>query len=272
MDEPISPQVPSILRRIVQAKRLRLEQARWKQPLGELKAMIADLPQAPKERSFAQAVRADRGVRVIGELKRSSPSAGLIRREFNLAELQRSYEAGGIDAYSVLTEEDFFRGSLEDLRTLRSLTKKPILRKDFLFDPYQIYESREHGADAVLLITTLLEAPRLRELLALCAELGMEALVEIHSLKELEKALEAGAGILGINNRNLHTFDVRLEVSLELSPHVPPHIPVVSESGIRSAQDLRSLAAAGIRAFLIGEYFMRSPDIAAAVRELKEAL
>jgi indole-3-glycerol phosphate synthase len=187
-----------------------------------------------------------------------------------LREIHRAYRKGGADAYSVLTEEDHFGGSLGDLEALHELAEVPLLRKDFLFDPYQIYESRAAGADALLLIVAALGDGQLRELISLCRELTMEALVEVHFASELYRALECGAGVVGINNRDLHTFRVDLAVTLELAPHLPGTVTGVAESGISGPEDIRRLRGAGIHAFLVGEQLMRADDPGHELRRLKE--
>jgi indole-3-glycerol phosphate synthase len=196
----------------------------------------------------------------------------VIRSVFDLEEIHVAYQSGGADAYSVLTEEDHFGGCLDDLRALRELARIPLLRKDFLFDPYQIYESRAAGADALLLIVAALKEPRLIELLDLCRSLDMEALVEVHTSEELQRALACGARIVGLNNRDLRSFEIDLDVSLRLVQDIPGNVIVVSESGIRSPDDIRRLQAVGIQAFLVGEHLLRSEDPGALLRRMKEAL
>ncbi|MBA7690422.1 Indole-3-glycerol phosphate synthase [subsurface metagenome] len=263
------PEIPSILLKIIQKKKLRLAQAKEEQPLSELKVMVRDLPET---KDFSKAIRVETRVNIIAEIKRRSPSQGLIRKDFDIVELLRAYEQGGAEACSILTEEDFFGGSLEALRRIRALTAKPLLRKDFIFDPYQLYESREAGADAVLLITAALNQDQLQDLLTLSTELHLSALVEVHTREELRTALNTGAEIMGINNRDLNTFSVNLNTTVELKQYIPPGKIVVSESGIGGPSDIRCLFKAGINAFLIGEYFMRKKNIAQAVRELKGSL
>jgi indole-3-glycerol phosphate synthase len=208
---------------------------------------------------------------IIAEFKRRSPSRGVIRADFDQVEIQRAYQRGGADAYSVLTEEDHFGGRLDDLRALRETARVPLLRKDFLFDPYQIYESRAAGADAVLLIVAALDDRRLRGLIELSRELAMNALVEVHTEAEGERAILCGAEIVGINNRDLHSFKVDLAVSLELAPRLPGHVTVVSESGISGPDDIRRLMGAGIHAFLVGEHLMRAQDPGLELHRLRGA-
>ena len=208
------------------------------------------------------------GINVIAELKKASPSRGLLREDFDPKVLAASLEAAGAAALSVLTEEEFFQGTLKDLRLARAAVSLPVLRKDFVLEPWQVWEARATGADSFLLIVAILRDAALQEMLALGRELGMEPLVEVHTREELTRAVDAGARILGVNNRDLRTMEVRLETSLELIEAVPDECIAVSESGLRSAEDLARLHAAGLDAFLIGEHLMRSPDPAAALRIL----
>lgn len=257
--------IPSLLRKILKRRKARLARDMARLPQRELEAVIRGLP-APLD--FTAAVGGP-GVSIIAELKRRSPSAGVIREPYSVAELRQAYEQGGADAFSVLTEEDFFGGSLADLSCLRRLTRKPVLRKDFLFSPYQIYESRAAGADAVLLIAAMLSPGRLADLLSLARHLQLAALVEVHTLEEMLAVRDAGAAVIGINNRDLHTFRVDLDTAAALSGHVPEGCIAVAESGIRGRGDIEKLAAAGISGFLVGEHLLRADDIPAAVRRLK---
>jgi indole-3-glycerol phosphate synthase len=233
--------------------------------------MMARAEASPMPRDFAGALR-EGPVRIIAEMKRRSPSRGLIREDFDVASLARAYGEGGADALSILTEEDFFDGSLQYIRQARAFSKLPILRKDFLSDPYQLYEAREAGADAVLLIVAALSDGQLRELGATAIELGLSALVEVHTEEELARALDAGATIIGINNRDLNTFKVTLETAERLAGLVPRDHIVVGESGIHGPMDVRRLADAGIHAFLIGEHFMRATDVTGALSDIKGAI
>jgi indole-3-glycerol phosphate synthase len=294
MPESRPEALPSILKTILADKKVRLRESKRRVPESELQRACRDLP---PPRCFRAALDpgcstpavlnntpapdpggADRGgadptksVAIIAEFKRRSPSRGVIRPHFDLALIHRAYRRGGADAYSVLTEEDHFGGSLEDLKALRKTAKVPLLRKDFLFDSYQIYESRAAGADALLLIVAALEDHRLSDLIALSRELSMEALVEVHSAAELSRALECGAGVVGINNRDLHSFQVDITISLELAPSLPGRVTGVSESGISGPEDIRLLKNAGIRAFLVGEQLIRAKDPGLELRRLKEA-
>ncbi|MEO6025351.1 MAG: indole-3-glycerol phosphate synthase TrpC [Candidatus Binatia bacterium] len=218
-------------------------------------------------RDFAAALRAP-GRRIIAEVKRSSPSLGRIRDDFDPTAIGAGYAAAGAAAISVLTEERYFEGSLDFLAGLRPRVEIPLLRKDFLFEPYQVYEARAAGADAFLLIAAILRTEVIRELVALGRELDMTALVEVHTAEQLTRSLEAGATVIGINNRDLDTFVTRLETGLELLGSVPEHCTTVIESGLKTAGDLARFEAVGVRAFLIGETFMRAPDPGAALREL----
>jgi indole-3-glycerol phosphate synthase len=221
------------------------------------------------------------GVGLIAECKKASPSKGLLVPRYNAAELARTYVKNGASAVSVLTDARHFQGSLADLRDVaealqyvRSPLHKervPVLRKDFIFHPYQLYEARAAGADAVLLIVAVLSDADLRELLALVAELKMETLVEVHDEHELARALALPVQVLGINNRNLQTFEVDLQTAVRLRPQVPSGIPVVAESGIRTADDVTLLAAAGLDGVLVGESLVTSKNVAATVRRLVEA-
>ena len=239
----------------------------------ELAAVIRDLP-AP--RSFASAI-GDRqseiryptsAIRLISEVKKASPSKGLIRADFDPVAIAKAYEAAGASAISVLTDEKYFQGKLEYLAAVHDAVGLPILRKDFIVDPYQVYEARAAKADAILLIVAALATEQLKNLMALAAELGMASLVEAHSPEELGRALEIGARIIGINNRNLQTFETRLETTLELAPRVPGDRILVSESGIFTRADVERLMAVGVDAILVGESLMREQDPGVKVREL----
>jgi indole-3-glycerol phosphate synthase len=237
-------------------------------PVAELLAQGEQRRVAGDLRSFRDALAAP-GLSVIAEHKRSSPSAGMIRSDLALPEVVTSYERGGASALSVLTEETRFGGSLADLAQARAAATLPILRKDFVVDPYQLHEALACGADAVLLIVAAFDDfEPLEELHALADELGLDALVEVHNAAELETALALGAEIVGINNRNLSTLQVDIETTLALRPQVPASSLVVAESGFRTRAELERLAEAGVDAVLIGEALMRAPDIEAACREL----
>jgi indole-3-glycerol phosphate synthase len=258
-------QTADILERILAARRRALAQAKQTTPAAKLEERAAS---APPPRDFAAALRRD-GHNIIAEIKKASPSRGLLRAGYNPAALAPAFETAGAAALSILTEPEFFQGSLEDLQTVRKLVSVPVLRKDFLFDSYQLFEARGAGADAFLLIAAVLQPPELRQLITLGKQLGMSALVETHTREELEGALEAGAEIIGVNNRNLRTFSVDLNTSLELIEAIPDSCLAVSESGLRSRDDLQRLRAAGFDAFLIGEHLMQAGDPAAALKQLR---
>jgi indole-3-glycerol phosphate synthase len=254
----------TILSRIIESRRA--EVARRRRIMPETVLRIA-AGKADAPRDFAGALVRDE-VNVIAEIKKASPSAGVLRREFEPVSLARAFEQAGAAALSVLTEEENFQGALAHLRDARAAVSLPVLRKDFIVDPWQVWEARAANADSFLLIAAALDDAALAGLLNLGRELGMEALVEVHTAEELERVLAAGARILGVNNRNLHTLEVRVETSLELAGMIPEDRVAVSESGLRSAEDLQKLSAAGFDAFLIGESLMREPDPGAALKRL----
>ena len=248
-----SSQEKTILDRIVEARRESL--AHRKRVLPDVALKMAVEKNAPA-RDFAGALERD-GFNVIAELKKASPSKGLLREDYAPATLAAGLAAAGARALSVLTEEEFFQGSLGDLKTARKSCDLPILRKDFIVDPWQVWEARAAGADAFLLITSILDDPSLGELLKLGRSLGMEPLVEVHSHQEVGRAVSAGARIIGVNNRDLRDFNVRVETSLELIEQIPGECIAVSESGLRTHEDLVRLRRAGFDAFLVGEHLMR---------------
>ncbi|HTY62420.1 MAG TPA: indole-3-glycerol phosphate synthase TrpC [Acidobacteriota bacterium] len=259
----------TILEQIVNAKVQELIGIKDKLPAVALEAV---LDRVPEIRSIRSALMSHAPA-VIAEIKRASPSAGLIRGDFDPAKIAKEYSTSGAAALSVLTEARHFRGSLEILARLRWSVKIPLLRKDFIVDPYQILEARHAGADAVLLIAALLDTDALQRLRSEAERLGMEALIEVHNEEELRRALDAGAALIGVNNRDLRTFEVSLDVSLNLARRMPDRVLAVAESGIRSAADVRRLADAGYRGFLIGEQFMRAPspgmELAKMIRDSK---
>jgi indole-3-glycerol phosphate synthase len=256
----------SILEEILAAKREEVARLRRERLEAELEARARD---AAPPRGFASALRSGPAPRIVAELKRASPSRGLIRGDADPAGIARSYARGGAAALSVLTDGPYFRGSLADLRAVRAAVELPVLRKDFVIDPLQVLEARAAGADGVLLIVAALDDGALRELLACAKAKAMDRLVEVHSRDELERALEAGAETLGINNRDLRTFRTDVEVTRALLPYTDGRT-VVSESGIEDAATLRSLSGAGVHAFLIGERLMRAPDPGEALGRLRE--
>jgi indole-3-glycerol phosphate synthase len=255
--------VPGILARIVESKREELARAPLSRADWERRA--ADAPRIPRD--FRAALRAKRPA-IIAELKKASPSKGVLVEEYDPPVIARDYERGGAAALSVLTDRRYFQGALDDLVAARAATELPVLRKDFTLDEMQIAEATAHGADAILLIAAVLNAGRLRELREYAEGFGISALVEVHDEGELEIAIESGAEIIGVNNRDLRTFDVSLETSLRLAALIPSGVLKVSESGIASAADIRRLAAAGFDAFLVGEHLVKAPDRAAALRAL----
>lgn len=253
----------TILDRIVDARRVSI--AHRKRVLPEVALKIAVEKKAPPARDFAAAL--SRGaLNVIAELKRASPSLGVIREEYSPMALARQLQDAGAAALSVLTEEEFFSGSLADLKEARTAARIPVLRKDFMVDPWQVWEARAAGADSFLLIAAVLRDEMLSELVELGRSLKMEPLVEVHSREELDRVLGAGARIIGVNNRDLRSFQVRLETSLELVEAIPEDCIAVSESGLRMHDDLVRLRAGGFDAFLIGEHLMKAADPAAALR------
>lgn len=257
-----------ILDRILQHKRQEVEADRSREPLDQLKSALADLEDT---RGFARALtdKADEGTAIIAEVKKGSPSKGIIREDFDPEAIARNYLAGGAACLSVLTDENFFYGHLSYLRKLRSQVPLPLLRKDFIVDPYQIYQARVYGADAVLLIAAALETVELVEYTDLAQELGMDVLLEIHDRNELEQALATDATMIGINNRNLQTFETDLAVTENLAPWIPVERTIVAESGIVDRADIERLKEAGSKAFLIGETLMRQNDIVGTLRTLQ---
>jgi indole-3-glycerol phosphate synthase len=257
----------SILRKILEAKREELEERKREIPLSVLQTRLAE---APETRPFAAALKRKTGepIRLIAELKKASPSKGIFRGDFDAEKILLAYEQSPASALSILTDEKFFLGNLDNLALARRVTTKPLLRKDFIIDPYQLYEAKVYGADAVLLIVAALDDAKLKELLNLASELGMDALVEVHTETELERAMEAGAKLVGINNRDLQTFDVDLGTTLRLRKLVPNSCVVVSESGIESREHVKVLEDAGVDAILVGEALIRSDDPRAKVKEL----
>ncbi|HEX78347.1 MAG TPA: indole-3-glycerol phosphate synthase TrpC [Dehalococcoidia bacterium] len=256
-----------ILDEIVASTRRRLAVCQRQTPLKGLRLRAEA---APPPRDFESAIT-NGGLHLIAELKRASPSLGDIKADLDVASLAQAYARGGASALSVLTEPDYFKGSLDDLALARQVTGLPVLRKDFTLDAYQVYEARAYGADAVLLIAAILADDELRALEQLSRELGMAALVEVHSEAEVKRALAAGARLIGINNRDLADFTVSLATTLRLRPLLPQETIVVSESGISTPEDVQALRSAHVHAILVGEALVRSPDPEAKVRELVEA-
>ncbi len=255
------------LESIITSKRTELAAAKRRVPEAQL---VEACRQAPPTRDFAEAL-ARPGLQVIAEVKKASPSAGVIREDFDPAAIARGYERGGAAALSVLTDGPHFQGSLAHLAAVRETVALPLLRKDFTLDPYQLHEARHAGADAVLLIVAVLDDALLRDLIALAGELGLAALVEVHAPPEADRALAAGARLLGINNRDLRTFVTDLAQTEAVLRHLPTRegLTIISESGIRTAADLRRLNDLGVDAVLIGEHLMRAPDPGEALAALR---
>jgi len=255
--------VPDILARIVDHKRAELRSISERR--SELERRAADRRDV---RDFRAALTSSE-LAIIAEIKRASPSKGVLVTNFDPAAIASLYGEGGAAALSVLTDREFFKGSPEDLRAARAAVDVPVLRKDFTIDEVHVIEAAAHGADAILLIAAVLPEISMRRFRELAAHYGMAALVEVHDQADLDLALAAGAQIIGVNNRNLHTFEVTLETSLRLADKIPAGIVKVSESGIHSSADVHRLQDAGYSAFLVGEHLMKSPDPAAALRELR---
>jgi indole-3-glycerol phosphate synthase len=259
----------SILDTIVERKKERLLLARLRKPLAELKAVIRDME---PPRDFDRAIRRGAGpIRMIAEIKKSSPSKGLIRKDFDPVSIASIYERKAVDAVSVITEEDFFHGRLDFLPRVKETVSVPVLRKDFVFDEYQIYEARAHGADALLLIASILGSTQPSDYLHLARELGMFVLFEVHDPEELGKVLETKARIIGINNRDLKTMTIDLATSVRLRKEIPDDRTVVSESGISRREDVIAIESAGIDAMLVGTCLMESEDIGAKIDQLRGA-
>jgi indole-3-glycerol phosphate synthase len=253
--------VPDILARIVDHKRSELAEAKPRRA-----ALERQIESRVDFRDFRAALTAH-PPSIIAEIKKASPSKGVFTHHFDPASIARTYARGGAAALSVLTDRNFFQGSLVDLESARAAAPVPVLRKDFTIDEFHVIEAAAHGADAILLIAALLEERTLRRFRELAAQFRMAALVEVHDESELDAALASGGEIVGVNNRNLHTFEVKLETSLRLAEKIPPRIIKVAESGIESSADVRRLA--GFDAFLVGEHLMKSPDPAAALGALR---
>ncbi|HZV80849.1 MAG TPA: indole-3-glycerol phosphate synthase TrpC [Geobacteraceae bacterium] len=260
---------PDILQKIVAYKREEVAAAVSAQPLTEMKARARDREDQP--RGFERALRdaaASGWTAVIAEVKKGSPSKGLIRPDFDPLEIASIYQENGATCLSVLTDEKFFLGHLRYLGLIREQVGLPLLRKDFIFDPYQLYEASAGGADAALLIAAMLEQSRLDDLLGLARELYLDVLLEVHDERELEMALRTDCTLVGINNRSLHTFVTDLSVTERLAPQVPAERLIVAESGINTRADISRLRNAGAKAFLVGESLMREDDIGAKLQEL----
>ena len=250
----------SVLEKIIKAKKERLSSIRSTTPLGTLKSLIRD---SDKPRDFQTAIRRDSStIKIIAEIKKASPLKGLIRGDFDHRKIASTYERVHVNAVSVITEEDFFQGKLEFLEEVKKIVSCPVLRKDFIFDEYQIFEARANKADAILLMASVLELRQAAEYLHLAGELGLAVLFEVHDFTELEIALRINAPVVGINNRNLRTLAIDLKTTFELKKEIPGDRIVVSESGIKTREDVLRLDEAGIDAMLIGTSLMESQDIA----------
>ena len=259
--------LPSILQRILETKAREVADRSQSLSLADVAARAADQPPA---RGFTERVKsqAARGPAVIAEIKKASPSAGVIRPDFKPPDIAKSYAEAGAVCLSVLTDVEYFQGADRFLQQAREACGLPVLRKDFLIDPWQVYESRVLGADCVLLIVAALSDDQLQELDGLAREVGLDVLVEVHDEAEMERALVTGAGLVGVNNRDLHTFTTDLATSERLRDRVPRDRTFVTESGIHTPVDVHRMRSAGIDAFLVGEAFMRARDPGAALRQL----
>ena len=255
----------TVLGEMVARARARVHEQRRELPLDRILSMA---PTPGARRLFQGAIERPDRINVIAEFKRRSPSRGVIREDLHHVHVAQAYEVGGAAALSVLTDEEFFGGRLDDLQEARSATLLPTLRKDFLVDPYQVWESWIAGTDAVLLIVAALSDAELKSMFVTTGQAAIDALVEVHDLDELKRALAVGVRIVGVNNRDLRTMEVRLETSLELAPHIPDDVVAVSESGIRSGADVRRLRDAGFDAVLVGEHLMAAADPGAALETL----
>jgi indole-3-glycerol phosphate synthase len=258
----------NVLDRIMAVKRAEVAAAKDALPLAELNSRAR---RAPPCRDFVSSLRkkiADGSAAVIAEIKRASPSRGVLRENFHPAEIAKSYEAGGAACLSVLTDRQFFQGAAEHLQVARNACALPVLRKDFIFDPYQVHEARAMGADCILLIAACLSVAEMRTLEDTAAALGMPVLVEVHDAAELQAALKLRTPLLGINNRDLRTFETRLEITLDLLPRVPQDRLVITESGILAPADVARMRDAGVNTFLVGEAFMRADDPGDRLRAL----
>ncbi|RMF44588.1 MAG: indole-3-glycerol phosphate synthase TrpC [Planctomycetota bacterium] len=254
-----------ILARIIEHKRREVEQAIRQRPLRDL-MQAADA--APPTRDFLGALRRGEGVRLIAEVKKASPSKGVLREDFDPVALGQGYASGGASCLSVLTDRDFFQGDLEYLQRVRQAVDLPVLRKDFIVHPYQVFEARVAGADAILLIAECLTRQELRGLYSLARDLGMAVLIELYHAANLDNVLHTGTELIGINNRDLDTFEVDLQHTIRLRPQIPAETIVVSESGIHCREDVQLLQDHGVQAMLVGESLVRQSDVASAVRRL----
>lgn len=268
----ISHDVPDILKRIVERKQEEITQRRQQASQADLIARIGE--READCRGFVAALRKSiqaGGNGVIAEIKKASPSKGVLRENFHPAEIAVSYTQGGASCLSVLTDHDFFQGHEDYLVAARAACPLPVLRKDFMIDPWQIYEARLMGADCILLIAAILETAAMADYSAMAGELGMDVLIEVHDGHELDRALQIDLPMIGINNRNLRNFEVHLQTTLDLLAHIPKERLIVTESGILAADDVALMHAHGVRAFLVGEAFMRAEEPGAALAHLFSA-
>ena len=256
---------PDILKEIVQKKKEKILLTKQQFSEEDLKIKIQGLPPT---RPFIEAINKPRTISLIAEIKKASPSQGVIRQEFNPADIAGIYQEVGVQAILVLTEEDYFMGNISHLGEVRNAVNLPILRKDFILESYQVYESRYFGADAILLIADLLTKDKITELMQIASGLGLACLVEVHDEKELKKVLNLKAPLIGINNRDLHTLAVDFKITEKLYPLIPKDIVVIVESGIKSYQDVLFLKILGVNAVLIGQVFMESQDLRRKVEEV----
>ena len=260
--------MPDILQRILAVKAKEVAAAKTQRPLSAMRIAAAAMPEP---RDFAGALRAKVAVgeaAVIAEIKKASPSRGVLREDFDPAAIAASYAGHGAACLSVLTDQQFFQGSADYLRSARAACSLPVLRKDFMLDAYQVYEASAMGADCILLIVAALNPRRMQELAAIATDLGMAVLVEVHNSVELDRALELKTPLIGVNNRNLHTFETRLDVTLGLLKRIPPDRIVITESGILQPADVSLMRDNGVDCFLVGEAFMRAPDPGAELARL----
>lgn len=255
----------NVLNKIVDYKRDEIAAAKIARPLAGL---LDSIDQAPPVRDFLGSLKAHQPMGLIAEVKRASPSAGLIREDFDPVEIATCYESNGAACISVLTDEHFFQGSLEYLRQVRANVGIPVLRKDFILDPYQVYEARSVGADAILLIAECLTDSELHDLNELAHKLGMQTLVEVYDPENIDRVLQLNPPLIGVNNRNLQTFETSLDHTITLRKQIPAEILLVGESGIHTREDVLKLQSSGAHAILVGESLMRSEDIGQRVREI----
>jgi|SRR3989344_8275898 len=257
----------NILNKIVSQKRKELRIKKEALPLAVIKKNLKD--KEAKTCDFKKALLKSKGVAIIAEIKKASPSTGIINKRFNLEKIIKIYAKAKVDAISVLTDEKFFQGSLENLSFARETTKIPLLRKDFIVDAYQIYESKLYRADAILLIAAILSDKKIKKFTDISHNLGMDCLVEIHNLSELKRVLKLDIKIIGINNRNLKNFKIDIKNSLKIAPKIPTSKIIVSESGIKSKEDVKKLKKVGVKAILVGTTFMKSKNIKETIKQLK---